>query len=547
MRKKPSLSLADRLYARRMGLPQPRPWRMETLQIPMRDGVRLGADLYTPAGPAKGLLLYRGPYGRGFMMALGFARAFAAQGYAVLFVSTRGTADSEGVMDPMRDEAADGQDVVTWMRSQSWYPGRFATIGGSYLGYTQWALLSDPPDDLAASIVTMGPHDFSRHFWGSGSFNFDLFGWSAQVAEAGGNTSVLRSMLSQASFGKRVAPVIHSTPVLPAAARFFSSLNKEWVLERLVRPELDDPFWAPMQHADALERTTTPTLILAGWQDIFLPQSIHQYTRLRERGVDVALTVGAWTHIQLLFGAQAVMGPQSLDWLDAHLAAAQPLQRRTPVHIQVTGRDTDTWRHLGEWPPSGATTSTLYLQPGGTLSESRPDSEATDRTFLYDPAQPTPAIGGNIIAGGGYRDDSAYANRSDVATYDSEPLPHDVTIMGAPRLALAHSTELPDADLFVRISDVDPTGRTRNVTESYRRVARATTVELDLFDAAHTFRTGHRIRLIIAGGSFAQFTRNPGTGENPLTATELKPNRHTISHVNGASSLRLPIHDDQFM
>lgn len=95
-------------------------------------------------------------------------------------------------------------------------------------------------------------------------------------------------------------------------------------------------------------------------------------------------------------------------------------------------------------------------------------------------------------------------------------MPADLTILGAPRVTLAHTTGLPDADLFVRISDVDPKRRSRNVTERYTRLGELPDLEeFALFETAHTFRAGHRIRLIIAGGSFPQFTRNPGTRREP--------------------------------
>ena len=93
--------LIDRVPARRAWPQQkPRPWRVETVRIPAPDGTGLGADIYTPLGRSKGVLLSRGPYGRGGMLALGAARMYAAQGYTVLFASSRGTADSGGVLDP---------------------------------------------------------------------------------------------------------------------------------------------------------------------------------------------------------------------------------------------------------------------------------------------------------------------------------------------------------------------------------------------------------------------------------------------------------------
>jgi predicted acyl esterase len=34
------------------------------------------------------------------------------------------------------------------------------TVGSSYLGFTQWALLADPPPELETSVIGMAPHDW---------------------------------------------------------------------------------------------------------------------------------------------------------------------------------------------------------------------------------------------------------------------------------------------------------------------------------------------------------------------------------------------------
>jgi putative CocE/NonD family hydrolase len=463
---------------------------------------------------------------------------YAGQGYTVVFASTRGTADSGGTLDPMRDEARDGQDIVAWMRRQAWYPGRFATFGISYLGYTQWALLSDPPEDLVTSIVAVGPHDFSRHAWGTGAFNFDLIGWAELVRTS--TASLPRALVNQILSGMRLRPIFRATPVVDKADAHFRS-TAPWVRERLIRPDLSDPFWRPMQHADALQKTTVPILIFAGWQDLFLPQSIQQYIQLHDRAVDVAITVGAWTHLQLASGAQSVVAPESVAWLDRYLAGSKAAPRSVPVRIQdgASGK----WRDLPVWPPMTATTK-LHLHDDGRLIAALPPATAATRSFVFDPSAPTPAVGGNMLAGGGYKNDSALAARRDVLAYDTDPLPTNLTIIGSARVALAHTTELPDADLFVRICDVDRKGRSRNVAETYVRLQDGpTSVGLNLLPTAHTFRAGHRLRLIVAGGSFPQFARNPGSGENPLTATSRRPNRHTIQHADGVSTLELPVAD----
>jgi putative CocE/NonD family hydrolase len=181
--------LGDAALARILKLPPGGGYTVERVGVPMRDGVALLADHYAPVGPARGTLLVRGPYGRGLPFSLVFARIYAARGSHVVAQSVRGTFGSGGVFEPMVNEVADGADTVAWLRRRPWFTGYFGTIGLSYLGFTQWALLVDPPPELAAAVITVGPHDFSESTWGTGSFALnDFLSWSDLMAhqEGGG-------------------------------------------------------------------------------------------------------------------------------------------------------------------------------------------------------------------------------------------------------------------------------------------------------------------------------------------------------------------------
>ncbi|CAM5744075.1 hypothetical protein MAUB1S_03335 [Mycolicibacterium aubagnense] len=177
--------LGARALTRRLGLPRAKSFRVErSLPVPMRDGAVLLADHYAPRTrkPA-GTLLMRGPYGRDGLPNRVFAGLYAGQGFHVILQSTRGTFGSEGAFEPGRHEVDDGADTVEWLREQPWYTGEFATVGASYLGFTQLALLVDQPADLTTSVITMAPHDFGHSVWSTGSFALgDFLGWSYQVA-----------------------------------------------------------------------------------------------------------------------------------------------------------------------------------------------------------------------------------------------------------------------------------------------------------------------------------------------------------------------------
>jgi putative CocE/NonD family hydrolase len=183
-----------------------------------------------------------------------------------------------------------------------------------------------------------------------------------------------------------------------------------------------------------------------------------------------------------------------------------------------------------------------YLQPGGRLGDAVPPDTAPASTFTYDPADPTPTVGGRLLSpAGGYRNDDKLAERSDVLTFTADTLSHDVYVVGNPTLELSHSCDNPNNDLFVRVSEVDAKGRSRNVSDGYRRGSQDSgvlTIELDA--VAHKFRAGSRIRVLIAGGSHPRFARNLGTGESLLTGRRLRPATHTVHLGDGASRLRLP-------
>jgi putative CocE/NonD family hydrolase len=533
---------AGRALGRTLRLPAPTTgYTVSRVAIPMRDGVELMADHYVPAGDTEpvGTLLVRGPYGRGFPFSLLYGALYAARGYRVLLQSVRGTFGSGGIFQPMVQEAADGADTVAWLREQPWFTGRFATMGISYLGFTQWALLQDPPPELAAAVITAGPHDFSAAAWGTGSFTVnDFLGWSHLVAHQE-DPGRIRAGIRQLRAQKKVIQVAGGLP-LGAAGRALLGTDAPWWESWLDHPDDNESFWEPMRFGAALDRVQVPVLLISGWQDLFLQQSLEQYRHLRDRGVDVALTIGPWTHTQLLFQGLRTIAGETQDWLDTHLGGRPDTSRPSRLRVFVAG---EGWREVADWPPTTSDRA-LYLQPGGGLADTPPStaagSFASSLSFRYDPADPTPTIGGRLLSpDGGYRDDTALVARSDVLSFTTDVLDEDLCVHGNPVAELAHSSDNPHVDVFVRISEVDARGRSRNVSDGYRRLADATdSVSVELDAIAHRFRAGARIRVLIAGGSHPRYARNLGTGEATATGSRLEPSTHELHF--GASRVVLP-------
>lgn len=528
--------LAGRAVARTLGLAAPTTsYTVSPVKIPMRDGVELVADVYQPTGKTVGTLLARGPYGRRFPFSLVFADLHAAHGYRVILQSVRGTFGSGGDFSPMVHEAADGADTVEWMRRQPWFTGRFATIGISYLGFTQFALLQDPPPELVTSVIVAGPHDLGLSSWGTGAFSVnDFLGWSNLVArqEDGG---LFRAGMRQLRAQKRVVRAAGVAP-LGASGRGLLGDGAPWWESWLTPPADDNPFWGPLRVDSALDRIEVPLLLLSGWQDLFLPQTLYQFRHLRGRGVDVALTMGPWTHTELLFAGLSTVSRETQQWLDTHLADRPVTPRSDRVRFFVRH---EGWRGLPDWPPATADRA-WYLQPGGGLSDAKP-AAGSSASFRYNPADPTPTLGGRLLSpDGGYRDDTALAARRDVLSFTSEALPADLVVHGSPVAELAHSSDNPFVDVFVRISEVDAGGRSRNVSDGFVRLTEASDdVRVELDAISHRFRAGTRIRVLIAGGSHPRFDRNLGNGEATSTASRITPSTHQVAL--GSSRIVFPV------
>jgi uncharacterized protein len=267
------------------------------LRVPMRDGVELVADHYAPAAAEpRPSLLIRSPYGRGFEYGLLMAQLYAERGYHVLLQSTRGTFGSGGDFFPVIHEAADGQDTVAWLRGQAWFDGRLGTVGPSYLGWVQWALATDPPPELKAMVVHVGPHDMARLAYGRGPFQLMfLLQWSEMVAHQE-HIGMVRGTARMMRAERRLAPVLNALP-MESAADNLGGAGAPWFRDWVGGEDPDGPLWDPYRATSALARSTMPTLLVGGFQDPFLDQTLEQYQVLRARGVEVGLTVGPWTHL----------------------------------------------------------------------------------------------------------------------------------------------------------------------------------------------------------------------------------------------------------
>ncbi|HJY03974.1 MAG TPA: CocE/NonD family hydrolase [Streptosporangiaceae bacterium] len=532
----PAAAALTKMLSRAWSLPPQRNFVAveRNVQVPMSDGTVLLADHYLPitSQPAATVLV-RCPYGRGAPFSLLQAQLVAERGFHVLLQSCRGTFGSGGQFEPMRREASDGQDTVAWLRGQSWFDGRLATFGPSYLGFVQWALALDPPPELVAAVVVVGPHDFSRTAYRNGAFDlYNFLSWSDLIVHQE-RVNPVSGMVRTVTADRRLRRALDRAP-LAEGARDLLGTGAPWFETWLEHPQLTDPFWAPLQCGAALERISVPTLLIGGWQDLFLEQTIEQFGVLAERGVPTRMLIGPWTHVDTATKA----GPafvEGLAWLERH-AGQVPGEPATGHSVRYWVGGAREWREMATWPPDGQTPQRWYLGPDGALSPKEPP-DGTPATFRYDPADPTPSVGGAILAlNAGVRDNRAVEQRPDVLVFTSEPLGEPIEVIGDVTAELHVTRDNPNADLFVRLCDVDPPGdaksRSRNVCDGIVRLTDADplsgTVRVSLIGAAHRFGRGHRLRLQVAGGAHPRFARNPGNGQVDAPAKDFVVTHYSV-------------------
>lgn len=497
---------------------------IDDVPIPMRDGIELLADVLVPLGESKGTVLFRSPYGWPPLIAGFTASMYARHGYTVVLARCRGTFGSGGRLEPLVNEAADGADTVVWLRRQPWFTGTFATAGGSYVGCTQFAILMDPPPELVTSVIQCAPFDLGRHIYRDGAFALDAwFGWTLAVLRQ--ESGFVRSSLEAWRARKNDARLERVLPLARGASEAFGA-RAPWYRAWISHRDADDSFWADYDLSASLDRIQVPILFQVGWQDAFLDQGVEAVQQLQKRGADVAMTAGPWTHKSApLEGGFTVK--ETLQWLDQHFERSSE-RRSSPVRVFVGGAE--EWIALPSWPPP-AEESVLYPHPEGVLLPIAA-AEGSRGELTYRPEDPTPSLGGPLIApNAGRVDDSALGTRDDVLAFTGAPLDAPMRIVGAPRVELTQELSNPHADVFARLSVIDGAGRSRNLTEGFVRLdpdSASGDLVLTLDPTAYEFRKGERIRLVLAGGSFPRWERNLGTGQDPATSSDLVPSSRIV-------------------
>ncbi len=500
------------------------------LRAKMGDGTVLLADRWVARSErhrAQPTVLLRSPYGRRQFIGLIFGRILAERGFQVVIQSVRGTFGSEGDFNPF-DERADGLATLRWIRAQPWHSGKVGMFGPSYLGLVQWAVAAadgDGPDALALQVTAS---QFHGETYAGGSMALETTAsWMVIVAAQ----ESLLAPLAIARGLQRLPSALSELPLSDLDERA-TGAQVDWYRKAMGTYSREDAYWAARDFAAGVADVEAPVQLMGGWYDIFLPWMLEDFAALQQAGRPVQLIIGPWTHTAP--GLLAASLKDGAGWLRAQLLGDERLIPGDAVRVFVTGdKPHGGWRSLEAWPPPGLRERRLWLAPDHRLSERELDgADAPGDRYRYDPADPTPSLGGPVLlAREAVVDNRKLEARPDVLVYTGEPLPEALEAIGPVRVELWVRTSSPHFDLFARVCDVDPGGVSRNVCDGLQRIVPeeyeeasdgTRRVAFDLWPTAHRFAAGHRIRLQVSSGAHPRYARNAGTGEDPVTDTRLE-------------------------
>ncbi len=572
----------------------------------MRDGTTLRANVYRPAGEGKWpVLLTRLPYGKDFPLGSSVLdpAQVARRGYVLVVQDTRGRSASEGEWVPFVNEAQDGYDTVEWAAQLPYSNGSVGMYGISYFGFTQWATAVLQPPALKAMIPAQTWND---------PFNGLTFrGGALELGESGNwllmmgiDVLMRRHRNDPQALGRSIYLLAKETDALGKQGYWSLPLRE---FGPLYRHNVAQPFFenfnSPMDREHVLvkplaifqqqERVTVPALNVAGWYDIFLKDTINNFTLLRENGAtpearQSKLLIGPWTHgdfsnpigeLNFGFGAsgafidlQADFVSLQVRWFDHWLKGIDTgMLKEAPIKLFVMGAN--AWRDEQEWPLARAVNTRYYLHSNdranslhgnGYLATGEPVAhEPAADHYEYDPANPVITRGGALMMTPEYRpgayDQQTTESRQDVLVYTSGELKEDLEVTGPVTMHLWAISSAPDTDFVARLVDVYPDGYAQNLTDGiirarYRNFHRgesqpsliepgkAYMYEIDLWGTSNVFKAGHRIRLDVTSSNFPRWDRNPNTGHDFGADTEMAVARQTILHdPEHASYVVLPV------
>jgi putative CocE/NonD family hydrolase len=526
------------------------------VQIPMRDGVHLSANLYLPrgaTGPCPAIFTLT-PYLADTFHSAGVY--FATHGFPFLVVDCRGRGNSGGIFRPNLADGVDGHDIVEWVAQQPWCNGNVAMGGGSYSGWNQWATAGTRPPHLASLMPRCASYpgvDFPAR---NNICDQYALQWLTYVSGKTLQQNLFQDHGFWASLWKERFLAGKAFDTLP----FELGQTQTHLLEWIAHPEQDARWDSCVPAPEDYGGMDFPVLSVTGAYDdnqygafaYHRHAMAHGSAAFRDK---VYLIIGPWDHggvgaPQARIGG-VEFGPASLldfralsvEWYRWTMSGGpRPDFLKDRVAYYVAGLE--QWRHAPSLDAVTARHVPLHLAPGesgsrlsspGRLSFDQPAAPGVD-TYVYDPADTSIA---ELEASLPFFDPAETrlieASDGKQLVYLTDPFETDVEVSGFFRLDAWLSIDQPDTDFRVLVHVVAPDGSSIQISNAtlrarYREGQRAAILIESTAPRPYSFegfafasrlvRSGDRLRLII-GPYDSIYTQKNFNGAGNVSAQSL--------------------------
>ncbi len=518
--------------------------------IPMRDGVKLYTQVYTPKDipPTNKypILMDRTPYSvknyepDEYPSRLGPSDLITEEKFIVVRQDVRGKFKSEGVwvhhivhIDEKSpgdvDESTDAYDTVEWLINNTPnHNGRVGLWGVSYGGWeVAMGIMETHPAIKAAAIMASPGNQFmGDDYYHNGAFRaLYAFYWSSKNAQV------------------RISPTSEQTKPFefgtPDGYRFWlelgplSNVNKEIFLGQVptwnewTEHDTYDEYWQSKNVMDDMNNIRLPVMsvcCLFDSEDYYGAISIYHSIEEKNPENQGFLVLGPWRHGGFRSMDGSYLGNIQFDSKTSdyyHENIELPFFnyylkdkgefRPAEAIVFITG--SNQWKTFDEWPPKGSVKQNLYLRADGKLSFEPPTGgEFVFDSYVSDPKKPVPFTSEIRVSQGHdfmVEDQRFASTRPDVLVYETDVLEEDITIVGPIIANLNVATSGTDCDWIVKLIDVYPGDAPDNDPNPYN------------------IRMGH-FQMLLAGDVFRSKFRNSYTYPEPVIPDQIMNIRYDL-------------------
>ena len=491
----------------------------QTVFIGVEDSIKLATNLYLPETPGPfPTILIRTPYNKLGVENNGgeSIRQFLKNGWAVVAQDTRGKFESNGIYEPFMHERVDGLATLEWIRLQPWCSGKVAGWGGSYVGYTQWAI-ADQMDVITPILTSANMYElvYPEGLYSLATVN----NWGLPNGSRTSNTVDPEKLKD-------------SYLITPLSLADDSTLMQIDLMDQMLAHPHMDAYWGAMNQRAV---TTCPVYSIAGWYDIFLKAQILDFELMEPyRHPDSRLIIGPYAHGQITmetdFGEAGDLGRYNepmVEFIKSHFEVSPVKKEQSgpvkPYSFFIMHRN--EWIDCEHWPPENSVSTAFYLHKNGKMSQ-QADREEKMFEYTYDPTDPYPSIGGTYLGVGvGPAIQNPNTGRTDQVIFESEVLEKPLVLLGPMDATLYAATDAPSTDFFVSLQEIRTDGTIINIQEGgktiyadYRAAPLPRKNEISLWASGYQIESGHKIRVVISSSLFPRYNRNLNSGEEIFNA-----------------------------